>query len=244
MFLRAITVGTAGLQLKTNLKWRLGPEDTLVLIAVPLAAGSQSIRWSSARSIRAAIVLVWWVARDSLFLWAGGRHGGGGGRGRRTSFATAPRALNCSSVHGDKRLNCLSSAGKPSMWKNSVCHCLLAQLAAWPASLHTRRENKGKYYCHSKSHRPRHRLLGPREVEGPRWWKSAHVGHVACFICPPLGPQSPWQSCSQLWVNSWAMRRSEQGVAHAWATAGGDNFPWILQFPGPTLEHRLFAGNL
>ena len=34
----------------------------------------------------------------------------------------------------------------------------------------------------------------------------------------------------------------EQGMAHALGTASGDNFPWILQFPGPTLEHPVFAG--
>lgn len=40
---------------------------------------------------------------------------GAGGWGRRASFAAAPMALNCSSIHGDKLLNCLSSARKPSM---------------------------------------------------------------------------------------------------------------------------------
>jgi len=86
-----------------------------VHIAVPLAARSEQIWWSSVPSIRVAIVLVCWVVRDSLFLRAWGRDERWRGLGGRASFAAAPRALNCSSTHGDKLLNCFSLAGKPTM---------------------------------------------------------------------------------------------------------------------------------
>lgn len=79
----------------------------------------QSTFWSSALRIRVAIVLVLWVVRHRLFLWHGGGMGGGGARrgvgARQAGFAAAPRVLNCSGIHGDKLLSCLSSARKPSM---------------------------------------------------------------------------------------------------------------------------------
>lgn len=61
-------------------------------VAMPLAAWSEHIWWSSVLRIRVAIVLVRWVVGDGLFL----RHGGGMGArglGRRAAFTLLPRRL-------------------------------------------------------------------------------------------------------------------------------------------------------
>lgn len=86
MFLRAIPVDTAGLQLKTNVKRRLGREDTLGhwVTERPAELSPEHKGCDCAAAVG---------GRDSLFLWPGGGMGAEGAGGGKPHLPLLPRLL-------------------------------------------------------------------------------------------------------------------------------------------------------